>query len=495
MNKINYINIDNINSYNALYEAIVQTPKGYEIGSESFKNKSTSPFQRFYFLENRRNRNEIATKIGALFKEHLLSRYALPEEKAMIERHWQTILNQAVTNIGEEVEDPSLYLQRDKVMALMEELSVVIADIEPKGILAEESEQIEGEEIKNLVRYFLHDSVLDKQVLNKNNLRRILKGFSKADLSAMRKEICAVLHKIAAQLSLQPDKSSLILKMFIGHALALYAITDPVDGETIQVPQQVDGNWKMISYRVQAIRLTSEWIHQEVEALGLVPLNATASPILLFKGTALPGAKGHASTILTDFTPFNSVGQTLYSSGRRAIREWIDDNYKDKKKIQVYGLSLGGSMAYQCGLEHPEKVEIHAYVAPGFLSDKISSKDTLLEGESFLCPTDIVGNLGKHPSGPQIYKVISREKRNPLTAHLRAFGGEETLLLRVNTVWENVRKIRVFLNVLHQVFSVLFFPILALGIIIQCICEKIQELFKRKGLPEESDFLPSVSYA
>lgn len=481
-----YIDIDQIQTFQALATAVglnqIENSAAVPacIQSQSFQSTHTSFWQRFHIFENREEQGRLAGCVKNIFKQSVFAQFQSPEKQAVIERHWETILSQACSNLGESSSDDAIFLESQKVKKLFLELQTVIADIAPVGFLADDVQMIEEEPIKNFVKYILHDIAVNGHILNCHTITKVIQGLSSEDLGKLRQEFKNVVEQLCNLSQQKPGEKSLILEMFLGNLLALYALTDPVSGEELRIPQWQTDKWEIATYRTRILPLTPLWMGQESEAIALEPTIASpnTASLLLFKGTAIPGAKGYACTLLADFTPFQSVGEILYRLGKSQIDTWLQSVHRqDGPKVKVYGLSLGGSMCYHAGMDHPNEMEIHAYVPAGLLQTH-PLQDTL-EGQIFFCQQDIVSTLGYHPEGPQMYKVLSKAPRDPFSAHVRAFGGEETVVLRVNTVWENSRRVRQLLTLLHQIFAIPFFITCALYMILKFAVIETYRLFAR----------------
>ncbi len=195
---------------------------------------------------------------------------------------------------------------------------------------------------------------------------------------------------------------------------------------------------------------------EESQAVTWVPENEEAPPLLVYKGS-----RGVVSWF-TDFTPCLGVGEWLYNNGREKIDQFFTDFGKGRHKVHVYGISLGSALSYRTAQNYPDRVQLHAYAPPG-VED---AEESNVQGSSFMDPNDLVSLTGQFPHGNKhrLVKVIRTDTTCfPLT-HARVYGGDETLLLRVNIVYENARRARQIMNFVHDLFA---FPIaLVLGTII-----------------------------
>jgi hypothetical protein len=254
--------------------------------------------------------------------------------------------------------------------------------------------------------------------------------------------------------------------MLVGEALSLYAFMGfPLQGEEIRAPVKVEDKWKQVLYTVNLIPLIPWWLGESIPAIALEASEPGMPPLLLFRAT-----RGTLSW-LVDFTPGFSAGRALYYLGKDNIRAWIQNVATLDNPVQIFGMSLGGALAYYTAEEFPNLCEIHAFAPPGACVQQECS----IKGTIYFDPNDPVSLLGSHPVSDnlQMIKVI-REN----SSHMRLFGGESTLLLRVNTVFENQKLLRTLLSVLHQIAAVPLFLMLSVVVAINALIRKTIDLFQ-----------------
>ncbi len=396
-------------------------------------------------------------------KAYLQNQFASPEQRALIDRHWPAILDQACTNLGEDSADSGLFSHAKKVQALLKELDQIIVGIETHGIFPYSSTQTEqNQEFRNIIKYLLHNIDLDGKIVNRRMLE-VLSGKSPEQQSSIVSELQTILLSLFDLIEVEGRQDDPIIEMLIGQILCLmgqlvgkYAIGGVPSNNLITIPRKIDGSWKLVDYELELIPLNPAWIGEVIEAIGLTPLDPLASPILLYRGTK------DALSFLSDATPALGVGELLYWTGRAKIEAWIERAIKEfpNRKIQVFGVSLGGALAYHTAVHYPEHVEIHAYVPPGVHARNLTLPEGVhIQGKIFIAQNDFVSMIGKHPEGPELIKVIRGKTPNFVLSHMRCFGGEETLLLRVNTHWENRKRVRKTVSTLHAIAS----PFVSLG--------------------------------
>lgn len=134
-------------------------------------------------------------------------------------------------------------------------------------------------------------------------------------------------------------------QLYLSNCLSLLPYSDLTAYESIKVPQYVDEQWELVEYQVRPIELTkgTEQDADRVFAYGLEPLFQTrAESHLIYMGTTYPAGQGFLSQISTDSKGFESVGKSLYRTGRARVQAWLE---QQNGKIHVCGTSLGGSLS------------------------------------------------------------------------------------------------------------------------------------------------------
>ncbi len=139
--------------------------------------------------------------------------------------------------------------------------------------------------------------------------------------------------------------------LYLSNCLTLLPYADLTPYESIQIPQYVDSHWELVEYQVKPIELTEttgwqrHFIQEQdrVFAYGLEPLlQRKAESHLIFMGTTYPAGQGFITQINTDSKGFETVGKSLYRTGRDRIQEWLS---QQENATHVCGVSLGGSLS------------------------------------------------------------------------------------------------------------------------------------------------------
>ncbi|KTD82507.1 hypothetical protein [Legionella waltersii] len=141
------------------------------------------------------------------------------------------------------------------------------------------------------------------------------------------------------------------IQLYLSNCLSILPMGDITPYESISIPQYIDEQWVMVEYFVKPIELTDhngkdELIYKDYDrvfAYGLEPINhLKAQPHLIFMGTTYPAGQGFLPQVTTDMKGFETVGYSLYVTGRQRILEWVLSQHA---KIHVCGVSLGGSLS------------------------------------------------------------------------------------------------------------------------------------------------------
>ncbi len=448
----------------------------------------------------------IIQKIENLFKEFLLQKYD-SKYHAIISRHWKSILDQALFNAEVSRSDLLICNCARKVLKNLED---VIFHIENEGFYPYAGKKgIDKHPIRNFLNFILHPVSLNRGLFSIDNLKAIFWRKDPVLFQKIREELKDILKNINTKFStsflssLMPEfrmpffskktfSNDFLVDSLIEQILCLYSFVEPDKGEIIEIPVRKNGRLKTCKYEIEKIMLAPKWIGGPIEAFALTPKKKGFPPILIFRGTPPnPTADGSFFASLTDYTPGFSVGETLYKIGKKQLHAWMAKT-KSKypnEKVKVLGHSLGGSLTYHFAKDFPSSTEVSAYDPAGLFPRNLSDK---MRGKTFLHPSDIVSMLNFHPTCLDMIKVIPDVKRNFYFAHMKPYGFEPTIFLRVNPVAENKRLARKVMLVFHSIYSVPFFFYKALYLMIMISINKISKSIKMPDLKKlKSPFLKS----
>lgn len=268
------------------------------------------------------------------------------------------------------------------------------------------------------------------------------------------------------------------VQLYLSNCLSLLPYSDPTPYETIKIPQFIEDQWTLVEYHVVPIELTPQAgvkslfleDYDRVFAYGLESiLNHQAKSHLIFMGTTYPAGQGFFPQVKTDLKGFETVGKSLYRTGRDAIKDWLS---KQLNKVEVCGVSLGGSLSLLLAIDQGEKLSRVDALNPAGLHDprRKSRFDHWDELQSQ--PKVVIQKQDRDPVSPfgvwkkewDILGVIPpKEKQGPISFcdHFLNYAGfAETQFNYLNAEEENLqRKARNFW--LYSIGrSLIYYPIL-----------------------------------
>lgn len=161
-------------------------------------------------------------------------------------------------------------------------------------------------------------------------------------------------------------------ELFISNCLCIFPFANLRPNDQCKIPQLINHQWMLIEYKITPIELTPTrgiqtlFMHDEdrVFAYGLEPVGCDeVEPQLIFMGTTYPAGQGFMTQLNTDLEGFETVGNSLYRTGRERITAWLN---QQNKKTHVCGTSLGGALALLLALDQGEKLSrVDALNPPG----------------------------------------------------------------------------------------------------------------------------------
>jgi len=450
--------------------------------------------------------NNLIQRVSDLFKEFLLQKYD-SKYHGIISRHWTTILDQALFNAELSRSDLLVCHCARRVLKNLED---VIYHIESEGFYPYKGKKgIDEHPIKNFLNFILHPISFNRKLLTLDNLKAIFWRKDPILFQQIREELKNILKNINSKFStsflsnLLPEfrvpffskktfSNDFLADSLIEQILCLYSFVEPTKGETLEIPIRKNGRLKTSKYEVEKIMLAPKWIGGPIEAFALTPQKKGFPPILIFRGTPPnPTADGSFFASLTDYTPGFSVGETLYKVGKKQLHDWMAKTKSryPNEKVKVLGHSLGGSLTYHFAKDFPASTEVSAYDPAGLFTRNLSDS---MKGKTFMHPSDIVSMLNFHPTSLDMIKVIPDVKRNFYLAHMRPYGFEPTIFLKVNSAAENKRLTRKVMLVFHSIYSVPSFFYNALYLLIMISINKISKFIKPPILKKiKSSFIKS----
>ncbi|KTD43636.1 hypothetical protein [Legionella quateirensis] len=245
------------------------------------------------------------------------------------------------------------------------------------------------------------------------------------------------------------------VQLYLSNCLCHLPYADLTPFESIKIPQCVNGEWELVEYSVNPIELTEENKYtirepDRVYAYGLEPIiNRNAESHLIFMGTNYPTGQGFLPQIVTDFEAFETVGSSLYLSGRQRILDWLS---RQKDKVHVCGASLGGSLSLLLAIDSGESLSRVDALNPAGLHnlepkskydrwDELSSKPQVVIQQQ---GDDPVSLFGLWKSDWEILLVAPpKDKRGPnsFCDHFMNYAGfADTLFTYVDPEHQNAKR-------------------------------------------------------
>ncbi|EHL30316.1 hypothetical protein [Legionella drancourtii] len=230
------------------------------------------------------------------------------------------------------------------------------AELELKFFAQEEFEPVSGlcisEQAPILTRNLLRVLMMGwteswKELLTFDVIHAVFIARNPLFLKEMRRAFQDGFEEIFKQLDghyLNEEQSEQV-QLYLSNCLSLLPYSDLTAYESIKVPQCIDGVWELVEYQVKPIELTKgdERDVDRVFAYGLEPLfQRKAESHFIFMGTTYPAGQGFLTQINANTKGFESVGESLYRTGRARIQAWLE---QQENKIHVCGTSLGGSLS------------------------------------------------------------------------------------------------------------------------------------------------------
>ncbi|KTD16252.1 hypothetical protein [Legionella jordanis] len=227
--------------------------------------------------------------------------------------------------------------------------------------------------------------------------------------------------------------------LFISNCLNLLPFSDLTPYESFNIPQWTNGQWQCVEYRVVPIELTAtsgfEKLFIEdtdrVFAYGLEPINSEyAQSHLIFMGTTYPAGQGFISQVDSDLRAFNTVGNSLYQSGRKRISKWLDK----QNQVHVCGLSLGASLSLLLALDKGHKLTrvdalnpagLYDFAIKGHIDhwDKLPQKPTVIVQKQGKDPVSAFGVWKEDWSILHVQPPAEKQGPNPLVDHALNYAG------------------------------------------------------------------------
>ena len=271
--------------------------------------------------------------------------------------------------------------------------------------------------------------------------------------------------------------------------LSLIPFAYPEEGFEFYMPVQVNGKWSAVEYRLdKRFSMGNSLFPSPLYAYGFVPkTDIEAPPLLVFTGTTYPAGSGFMETVMSDFTPFSSVGTLPMSIGREEIADWLGN----KRGVHTCGISLGASLAIKALKEFPKSIERVDAISPAGLYcwELEKFKRVATKINIYFQQGDYVPKFGYFPNGSHIFHIekIDRVKPNygliprllfmassPISSHATVYATSKDIKISERkTSKENHRLERHFFTAIQFVGSPFIFLFLFVVQLVNCSTRKI----------------------
>ncbi len=374
-------------------------------------------------------------------------------KKLFLQAKWEQIRNIASQNAGHGLWGSHLLKLTDNQLTCLEQkFNETIRSVEEEHLHLEESFIQQHPDLAGLC--FLIDPTSDafKKFFEQGNVRALFWEYD-SELVAQHRAHFQEVFKFLFHHPNWQSRDNLVCEMLVGNLIALLPYFDFENHSKLFLLRFIESEWKLVPYLLSYIPL----VRDEIYAYGLEPIDEPkADPILIFQGTPYPAAHGFLEALWSDLHPIKSIGEEIFTQGKPALDLWLTG----KEKVDCYGTSLGGALAYHAGQAYGKKIRIHAYASPGLIPMKGGLKE--IHGRVFFHLKDLITSIGYHPESEnfEVYAIVTDANLNFLAAHAHPAGLGPTLVLKVDPKHENQTWLRYFANILKIAVSTILFLIL-----------------------------------
>jgi hypothetical protein len=285
-----------------------------------------------------------------------------------------------------------------------------------------------------------------------------------------QKLVINVFQKLTQNISTDDEKK---LEYLLANILAIYPFLQLKDDSFIVHPQKIEGKWILIQYHIVCFEITPKCLGSPIVAYGLVPQDVASSPLFLFPGTGYPTMPGFLLSVWTDFVPAMTVGGLVFSISKEKIRNSLRylRMLSWERKVKLYGLSLGGSLALHTICVFSEHIdEVYAFSPPALCKREVALFDASKSNAKvniFIRENDPAPYVGMRVSTLWNYYQIRAEKKwNPFLAHIRVLP----IFSQYDMHRFERKEWKVFIfTILHAVISIPIFLITTLCVVIKSL--------------------------
>ncbi|HEX2583459.1 MAG TPA: hypothetical protein VHL30_05020, partial [Chlamydiales bacterium] len=310
-----------------------------------------------------------------------------------------------------------------------------------------------------LTEYLVGRNDLPKEMTGSEALEIFYEAIERDPVGAcysFQQELRVIFQKSAdaeiPRLAEEPQREALF-KMFIGHMISALPFAYPEVGSCFPIPVKIGDEWVVKEYKIdERIELTPGPF-SPLLAFGLIAVDdpeGEAPPLMTFSGTTW--GEGRFISLLSDFTPFMSVGHVPYLLGHSKIDSWIDRNFKGTC-INLYGASLGGALCFHALRNHKDRLgSVNVYNPAGLYPFLWKGPFDDHDVNIYLQQNDIISTSGYFPTGTgvHIYRIVGEQSDGWREAHGRGYGGgKRVTLIQSSSAFENSRWKRTAWTALH----------------------------------------------
>jgi hypothetical protein len=212
-------------------------------------------------------------------------------------------------------------------------------------------------------------------------------------------------------------------------------------------------------------RIFNLW--NSMKAFGLKPINSSAPPILLFRGTEFCiSSIGGRSSIVSNFDP-KGPGVSIFMHARPMLVDWLKKVCTSDHKARAIGFSLGGALASYAVIHEPSYFSKDSYSKsfgfhqPGISLELYDLWNQIPENErplfeSYVAEGDFVSKYGKLFS--TTFEISVKDQLSPIESHVSLFFIKPSCYLQeVDPTLENESHSRQSYSSFHQNTSNLLF--------------------------------------
>jgi len=391
--------------------------------------------------------------LDSLFKETVLSQHTYTSrQRSLLESKWEQIRHLGCQNAGLDSWGAHFSsIDVRQVERVHQAFCRVVAAVEAEPLMPFPEVRTP---LQEKMRRFFEDVEVPSISWISLSFREISALYLAHDSELMR-ELHNEIHMMFARILEQIQAGNHELKsieLVVAHLIGMIPFFTPPDGFEAELLQRIGNDWRLVRYRFSRVELPTPIPTSPMVAYGLIPIDdEQAPPLFLFHGTPPPTISGALLSYMADYTPFFNVGDLIYDPAKEVISQWIG---AQNQTVHVYGISLGGSLAYHVGRDFGDRVYLHTCVPPGFFW---TAGTETIHGETFCHEKDPISLLAFHPESPdfEFYRTFTERPRSVLTAHARASGGfVPTVIVRVEVSHENARFARKAMILLHQLCAI-----------------------------------------